>query len=187
LALSSFVYSAVQLCLTGFLVTYLVTEVGFDLVLAGSILAITHGAGAAGRLAWGWLADRLRSGTLAMIALGILGVVGALGTAAIDAGWPVWLVAAAAALFGFCAMGWNGVFIAVIARQSPQSIGMATGGSLAITYAGVVTGPAAFSVLHNYFGVSYAGGFALLALVTVAGIACVVVSRLHWLRVTAAR
>jgi MFS family permease len=187
LALSSFVYSAVQLCLTGFLVTYLVTEVGFELVLAGSVLAITHGAGAAGRLAWGWLADRLRSGTLAMIALGILGVVGALATAAIDSGWPAWLVAAATALFGFCAMGWNGVFIAIIARQSPQRIGMATGGSLAVTYAGVVTGPAAFSVMHNYLGVSYGGGFAVLALVTVAGIACVLVSRLHWLRAAAAR
>jgi hypothetical protein len=49
-----------------------------------------------------------------------------------------------------------------------------------------VTGPAAFSVMHNYLGVSYGGGFTVLGFVTVAGIACVLVSRLHWLRVTAA-
>jgi MFS family permease len=187
LALASFLYSGVQLCLAGFLVTYLVTEVRFDLVLAGSILAITHTAGALGRLAWGWVADRLRSGTRAMMVLGALGVAGALATAAIGAHWPTWLVAAAVALFGFCAMGWNGVYMAVIARQSPQAIGMATGGSIAITYAGVVAGPAAFGALHEGFGMSYGAGFALLALVTLVGIACVALSRSHSLRPAAVR
>jgi MFS family permease len=176
LALASLIYSGVQLCLTGFLVTYLVTEVGLSLVLAGSLLAITHGFGAVGRLAWGWLADRLRSGSLALVINGGVSVAGALAVASIASGWPVWLMGAATALFGFCAMGWNGVFMAVIARQSPQNIGMATGGSLSITYAGIVVGPAAFAALHDR-GSSYGTGFAFLALVTLVGIACVLWAR----------
>jgi predicted MFS family arabinose efflux permease len=177
LAVSSFVYSAVQLCLAGFLATYLVAEVGLDLVVAGTILAVTHSAGAAGRLAWGWLADRLRSGSAAMIALGLLGIVGALATAAASTGWPLFLIAAATALFGFCAMGWNGVFMAVIARQAPHAIGAATGGSLTITYAGIVVGPAAFGALHDHGGVSYGAAFALLGIGMAIGAACVAQAR----------
>ena len=170
LALGSLVFSAVQLCLTGFLVTYLVAEVGMDLVLAGTILAVTHSAGAAGRLSWGWIADRLKSGTLALITNGSVAVAGALATAAVAADWPVWLVAAATALFGFCVMGWNGVFMAVIVRQSPHAVGSMTGATLSITYAGIVLGPTLFGALHDKAGLSYSGGFALLALVAAAGV-----------------
>jgi MFS family permease len=178
LALSSLLYSAVQLCLSGFLVTYLVAEAGLDLVVAGTILALTNTAGAVGRLAWGWLADRLKSGTLASILNGCVAIAGALTTAAVAPHWPLWLIAAATALFGFSAMGWNGVFMAVIARQCPpQTVGIATGGSLTITYVGIVVGPAAFGALHERLGVSYAGGYALLAIVIALGIACLMQAR----------
>lgn len=178
LALSSLVYSAVQLCLTSFLVTYLVREVGLELVLAGTILALVNTAGAAGRLGWGWLADRLRSGTAALILNGALGIAGALATAAIAGDWPVWAIAAAAALFGFCAVGWNGVFMAVIVRQSrPEAVALATGGSLTVTYVGISIGPAAFALVHDHAGVSYAQGYALLGLLIAAGIACLAIAR----------
>jgi MFS family permease len=178
LAFASFAYSAVQLSLTGFLVTYLVAEAQLSLLLAGTILAITHAAGAAGRLAWGWLADRIRSGTIALIANGAVALAGALATAAIIAGWPVWGIVAATSIFGFSAIGWNGVFMAVIARQSaPQDIGIATGGTLSVTFAGVIVGPSAFAALHDHAGLSYAAGYALLAVITALGVACIVRSR----------
>lgn len=178
LALSSLVYSAVQLCLTTFLVTYLVREVGLELVLAGTLLAVANAAGAAGRLAWGWLADRLRSGTAALILNGGFGIAGALATASIAAGWPVWAIAAAIALFGFCAVGWNGVFMAVIVRQSrPEAVALATGGSLTVTYVGITLGPGAFTLLHDKAGVSYAEGYALLSVFIVIGIACLAMAR----------
>jgi cyanate permease len=179
LALCSFLYSAVQLCLSGFLVTFLVEEVHLQLVLAGTLLAITHFAGAAGRLAWGWIADRLRSGTLALLLNGGVGIVGALATAAVAPGWPGWAIALAGAVFGFSSIGWNGVFMAVIARQAPRDIGAATGGSLFFTYAGVVIVPALFAQLHERAGLSYAAGFALLALLTAAGMGCLAMARRH--------
>lgn len=180
MALASFAYSAVQLSLTGFLVTYLVAELKLTLVLAGTLLSLTHAAGAIGRLAWGWLADRVRSGSLSLIANGALAIAGGLATAGAAAGWPVSLLAAATMLFGFSAMGWNGVFMAVIARQSPAGeIGMATGGTLAITYAGVIVGPGLFAALHEHTGLTYGQSYVLLALVTAAGIACVVQVRRH--------
>jgi MFS family permease len=179
LAFCSLLYSAVQLCLSGFLVTFLVQEAGLPLLLAGTLLALTHTAGAAGRLGWGWIADRLGSGTLALVANGCVGVAGALATAAIAPGWPLWAIGLAGAVFGFSAIGWNGVFMAVIARQAPRDIGAATGGSLFFTYGGVVVVPALFSQLHERAGLSYASGFALLALLTAGGIACLAQARRH--------
>ena len=174
IAISSFAYSAVQLCLTGFLVTYLVAEAGLSLLAAGTVLSITHAAGAVGRLAWGWIADRLRSGSAALIANGLLAIVGSLATAAISLGWPAGAIAAVTVVFGFCAIGWNGVFIAVIARQSaPDEVGMATGGTLVFTYAGVMAGPSLFGALHDHGGLSYGASYAFTALVTAIGVACV--------------
>lgn len=171
LGLASLAYSAVQLSVTGFLVTYLVAEVNFTLLAAGAMLAVVQIAGACGRLAWGWLADQLKSGTLVLIINGAVAVVAALATAAIAPDWPWLAIAAAAGLFGFCAIGWNGVFIAVIARQVPtQQIGHATGGTLSITYAGVLIGPSIFAALHDKAGMSYGSAYALMALATLIGI-----------------
>lgn len=178
LAFCSFAYSAVQLSLTGLLVTYLVTEIGLDLVVAGSLLAIAQTAGAAGRLGWGWLADRLHSGSKVLIINGIIAAIAAIFTAMISIDWSVGLIAAAVALFGFCAVGWNGVFMAVIARQAPrQSIGLATGATLSITFAGVIVGPSGFAALHDGLGLSYAEGYVLMAAITLVGMLCMVQAR----------
>ncbi|WP_370156283.1 MFS transporter [Ferrovibrio sp.] len=178
LALCSFAFSAVQLSLVSLLVTYLVTEVQIDLVTAGGLLAIAQVAGASGRLGWGWLADRLRSGSKAMILNGLLAAAAAVATAFVTGGWP-WLgIAAAVALFGFCAIGWNGVFMAVIARQAPRdSIGLATGATLSITFAGVVVGPSGFAALHDGIGLTYASGYLLMAAITLVGVWCMVQAR----------
>jgi MFS family permease len=178
LAGASFLYSGVQLCLTGFLATYLVTEIGLSLVVAGTVLSITHAAGAFGRLGWGWLADRLGSGGYALAINGAATMAGGLLVAAVAPSWPMWAIAAACAAFGAGAMGWNGVYIAAVARQAPAGgIGLATGGSLSVTYAGVISMSPIFATLHDRAGMSYAGIYALSALVALAGIACVLAAR----------
>jgi hypothetical protein len=85
----------VQLCLTGFLATYLVTEIGLSLVVAGTLLSITHAAGAFGRLGWGLLADRLRSGGYALAINGAATIAAGLFTAAVAPSWPFWAIALA--------------------------------------------------------------------------------------------
>lgn len=178
LALCSFAFSAVQLSLVSLLVTYLVTEVHLSLVTAGGLLAVAQVSGASGRIGWGWLADRLRSGSKAMILNGLLAAIAAVATAFVSADWPWFGIAALVALFGFCAIGWNGVFIAVIARQAPrESIGLATGATLSITFAGVIVGPSGFAALHDGLGLSYANGYILMAAITLVGVWCMVVAR----------
>ena len=178
IAFTSFLYSAVQLSLTGFLATYLVSDARLSLVLAGTVLSITHASGAIGRLTWGWVADRLRSGGLALIVNGSLATLGSLLTAAIAPRWPLAAIIATTAFFGFCAVGWNGVYMAVISRLSPTgSVSFAVGGSLVWTYAGVIIMPPAFSALHDRLHWSYGRGFALLSIVTLFGVVCVALAR----------
>jgi len=178
IAAASFLYSGVQLSLTGFLATYLVGDIKLTLLVAGTVLSITHASGAVGRLAWGWFADRVRSGGLALIVNGLLATIGALATAAMAPRWPLAAIIAASAAFGFCAVGWNGVYMAVLSRLSPPgTVSFAVGGSLVWTYAGVIVVPPAFAAMHDRAGLGYGTGFALLSIVSLIGVACVVLAR----------
>lgn len=183
LAWASLAYTAVQLSLTGFLVTYLVAEIGMTLVVAGGVLAVVQICGAVGRLSWGWAADWLQSGLRAMILNGVIAIPASFAVAAIAPDWPMLAVWLAAGLFGFCAVGWNGVFMAVIARQAPPgTIGHATSGVLFLTFAGVLAGPSALSLLHEQADISYAAGYMLMAGVTFIGILCLIAARPSVLR-----
>jgi hypothetical protein len=71
--------------------------------------------------------------------------------------------------FGFAAIGWNGVFLAEVARRSsPLSIGSATGTALVFTFGGVLAGPPAFTLLHGLIG-SFTTTFAAMAALPAAG------------------
>jgi hypothetical protein len=71
-----------------------------------------------------------------------------------------------AALFGLTASGWNGVFVAEVARLAPPDrIGETTGAVLTASYAGLLAGPALISILDRVasLGAAFAalGGLAL--------------------------
>jgi MFS family permease len=70
------------------------------------------------------------------------------------------------ALFGAVAIGWNGVYLAEVARVAkPEFAGMVTGGSLFFTFAGILIGLPAFSLLVEKSG-SYPLGFGIIAVAT---------------------
>ena len=127
--------------------------------LAGAVVA---------RVGWGVIADRWGR---PMRLLGLVAI--AMGAAAVATGqftpqWPLAAVALACAAFGATAIGWNGVYLAQVARLAPPGkAGDATGGSLVFTYAGVLFGPPAFTLLVGG-GVSYASAYVMLAMPAVA-------------------
>ncbi|MDO8778594.1 MAG: MFS transporter, partial [Burkholderiaceae bacterium] len=168
LAFCSFFFAALQLCLITFLVTHLTLNVGISLVEAGLMLAAAQAGGVVARVGWGVIADRWGR---PMRLLGLLAI--AMGAAAVATGrftpqWPLAAVALACAAFGATAIGWNGVYLAQVARLAPPGkAGDATGGSLVFTYAGVLFGPPAFTFLVGG-GVSYASAFVVLAVPAVA-------------------
>ena len=166
LAGCSFVFSIAQLSLTTYLVTYLHATLAYTLVEAGLALSVAQAGGMAGRGLWGWVADRWSGARRVLSALAVLMALSAIATAVLQPGTHYLLVLAVLVVFGASAIGWNGVYLAEVARQAPPGLAsVATGGTLAITFFGVVLGPPAFGALVGLFG-TYRASFALLAVPT---------------------
>jgi predicted MFS family arabinose efflux permease len=153
LATSSIVYAAMQLVLSSFLVVYLTRSAGLDLVLAGALLSASQLAGVAGRIGWGFVADRVASPRMLLLGIALLMAVAAGLMSLFTAAWPVGAIAAVVILLGATASGWNGVFLAEIIRDvRPAEVGLATSGSLMFTYLGIVLGPSLFGALASAVG-----------------------------------
>jgi len=164
LAFSSMFYAAMQMCLMGYLVTYLVSDLGLTMVQAGVTLAVAQGGGIVGRILWGAVADRWVAPRRMFGLLGLMMSAGATSAALFSPAWPTALLLAACALFGASAIGWNGVQLAQVAQLAPPGkAGQATGGTLFISYFGVVAGPPLFGAIVGS-GFGYPAAFLVMAL-----------------------
>jgi MFS-type transporter involved in bile tolerance (Atg22 family) len=164
LALASIPFSAMQVSLNTVFVTLGTSELGLSHVEAGMALACAQAGGLVGRLGWGFVAMRLNASRAVLIVIGLgmafcaalLGLDGA----SLGRNWQF----AVATLFGLTASGWNGVFVAEIARLAPQDrIGDTTGAVLTASYAGLLAAPALVSILDGAAGLG-AAFFALACL-----------------------
>ncbi|MBK8667721.1 MAG: MFS transporter [Burkholderiales bacterium] len=162
LAAVSALFSAVQVSTTAYMVTYLNESLGMTLLAAGVALSVSQLAGVIGRIAWGAVADRILSPRNTLIVLALLMMAGSVLTALLQASWSTALIWAIVALLGASAIGWNGVYLATVARQAPPGqAGTATGGTLLFTFMGVMAGSPAFGALAGASG-SYRVAFAAL-------------------------
>jgi MFS family permease len=165
LGIMSFAYSAVQLCLGAYLVSYLYEDIHLSFAAAGFVLSLAQGMGIVGRLAWGYAGARLVSARTVLAGLGIVTAVASLATAAMADSWPIVAIAAVAAIYGGTAIAWNGLFLAEIVRVTPRDqSASATGAALFLTFGGMVVGPATFGILAGVLG--YSAAFAAIAVVT---------------------
>ncbi len=170
LSLSAMTYSGVQLALMTYAVTMLVEELTVSIVIAGIILAILQIAGVLGRLGWGALADRFGRGIVVLFVSQVLTITCALMTTFLTDQMPMAVIIVVMFCFGTTAIGWNGIFMAEIARMSPEGkVSSATGGVLVPTFLGVILGPLLFSGIHSLTG-SYTATFGFMALLTMLGL-----------------
>ena len=162
----SFLFAIFQLSLATYLVTFLYEDLGWSLIFAGVALTVTQAAGVGGRILWGFISDRWLGPIPMLLVITVLMAVGALGCAMLTSDTSLWLLFPILIVFGSTAIGWNGVFLAEVARLAPPGqAGLATGGSLCITFLGIVAGPSLFGImagLVNSYGLSY-GLLTLLA------------------------
>ena len=139
-------FAVSQSCWFAFTVVYLVDRLGFSLSLAGAIFAVMQVGGVVGRIALGWLSDRLGSatGSLSIAALFSAGTTILLGFTTPQ--WPLWSLMLLALVAGCSAASWNGVQIAEVARRSPahQISETAAGASILVSLVNIVA-PAAFA------------------------------------------
>ena len=175
LALVAFSFGAMQLSLFAFLVTCLVERAGLDLVTAGLLFSVMQGAGIAGRVAWGWVSDRWIPARPLLALLGAGTVASTLAATAFSGAWPLAGLALACVALGLTAVGWNGVYLAEVARVVPiEKVGAATGGVLMFTFTGIVLGPSSFGAILAMSG-SYAAAFVAVDVLVLATVAALVI------------
>lgn len=142
-------FSIAQASVTAFTATYMVTQHGKSLAEAGSFVAVLLAASTLSRIFLGWLADRLRRGLLLLYLLSLAtsaAILLLVWSAAAPSGW----VYVCVALVGATSLGWNGVYMAELARLSPPAlIGDVTSAANLFGFVGSVCGPIAFAVIAN--------------------------------------
>ena len=163
LAVVSAVYSAIQITFVTYLVSYLKLELGYSLLAAGLVFSASQISGALGRVLWGAVADHVFSPRSVLAALGLVMALCGLAVASFTAAWSAAAVLTVCVLYGATAVGWNGVFLAEVARLAPEGrVAFLTGGTQFFTFAGVLVGPPLFGAIVSQTG-SYGAGFVATA------------------------
>jgi MFS family permease len=168
LAIASVPFSALQIALNAFMVTYAVGTLKLDLVAAGVLLATAQAGGLSGRLGFGFLATRYVSPSLTVALLGFGMSAAAFVTALAGPAWPWPALLVLSYVFGLTASGWNGVFLSEIARLAPEGrVAEATGAVLVPGFSGLVLGPLFIAATASLIGLGPA--YAILGSATLAG------------------
>ncbi len=164
-ALSTFIFSIVQAAVTSYVVTFLTSDLHWSLVQAGAASAAAQGAAVGGRVLWGALADRMQDGARRMLsALTVAMASAGVAMAALSPGTPSALVLTLLVVYGATAVGWNGVYLATVARVAPRGeAAKATAGCLFFTFFGAVIGSPLFGLVSHSIG-SLGLAYAALAL-----------------------
>jgi MFS family permease len=143
-------FSIAQASVQAFTATYLVTQRSKDLAEAGYFVAILLAASTLSRIILGWVADRWRRGLL-LLCLLLLGASGALVLLVWSAAGPPWLLYGCVALIGATSLGWNGIYMAELARLSPPTlIGDVTSAANLFGFAGSLCGPLIFALIARH-------------------------------------
>lgn len=162
-------FAATQGVYAAFFVTFLVERAAVSLVAAGLALTAGQTVAIAARVLWGAVAERLLATRHALALIGAIMSAAALAAILVGPETPFALLLALSVTFGLSALGWNGLYLAEVARVAPGAAARATGGTLAFTFAGTMAMPTLFSFAVALGGWSLA--LALLALVPLPAVA----------------
>ncbi len=166
LGVEGFFRVGAQFCLLTYLMLFLQRDVGLPLLTAASYLAVAQMTGAAGRIVWGMVSDRLFGGyrKAVYILIAALGSIALFGLAQLTAGAPGWFIALVAALSGLTAAGFQGVgmsFVAEIAGH--ESAGIASGFTNTLAFLGAVVLTPACGLIIDLSGSYVVGWYACIA------------------------
>jgi MFS family permease len=141
---------------------------GVEVGVAGLLLALGSAVGIGVRVVFGYLADKLNSGSLRLVA-GML-VVGSAGFVLLASGASSLLVAGVVLAFA-AGWGWPGLFNFAIVRSNPGAPAAATGITQTGASSGAAAGPLAFGYIveETSFGTAWMCS-SVLALVAAAAI-----------------
>lgn len=155
-----------QWCYLSYIELYLTEEISLPLVFAATLLAVGQIFGAAGRIAFGMVSDRIFGGRRrpVLMILGFLGVAMAVLMALCSSATPKWVLVSIVSLLGLGTMSWQGLYLALVAEiVGNRMAGLAIGMTNTVTFFGIVVLPPAFGMLADRTG-SYQMAWIAMAL-----------------------
>jgi len=173
--------SSVQVVLLTYVILYLRDTKKIDLLLAAFCLTLVSVGGILGRIFWGVVSDRLFRGSRKVVLKLIVSVIFSVSLIlGVDVPLPLGVLFLIFFVFGFSAIGWNGVFHAFIGELAEkESAGRAIGLTMTIIFLGNISGPVLFGKIldatHSYstgwyfLCASMVGAFTLFSLIKEAG------------------
>lgn len=169
LAMVIVTYNMLQAAYVAAIVTYLVEDIGMAITKAGTVLALANIFGVIGRIGWGWIADLTGQARRTLAILGFVMAGAAVAVAAFSPAWPYGAILLASAVLGATAIGWNGVFLAEVARAAPQGqVARTTGAAVSFGFLGGTLGPLTLSTVTTATS-SYAIGYVVMGAIALAG------------------
>ncbi len=177
--LTCMILVSAQIAMNAFLTVTGVTVVGTSAAVAALAFACAQGAAACGRLAWGYVSDRVLHGErlIPFAAICVLAALAAAALATVHAG-AVGVLFGAAIVLGFSAAGWNGLMAAALAEVGgTERAASALGIALTAIFLASAAAPTGFGALADHTSLRVAW-LATAALATV-GVAPVLWLRAH--------
>ena len=153
----------VQTVLVTYIILYLKDVHKFDLISASFYLGLINIGGVLGRVSWGIMSDRLFKGSRKVVLKLIVSIIFVI---SLILGLNIYLPEIALFLvlfiFGFSAIGWNGVYHAFIGELSGEKLaGRAVGLSIGIAFLGNLSGPVLYGKIIDITGTYNIAWFSL--------------------------
>ncbi|MFH0811704.1 MAG: MFS transporter, partial [Pseudomonadota bacterium] len=163
------IFVSLQSSLETYLLLFCKDSLMYPVVTAGYFLSLAHLGGVVGRLGWGPMSDfffRARRKVVLMI-IGSLSSALCLLFLFLSPRFPFWCVGVLVFVLGTCAIGWNGIYLTLVAELAGRGReGMAIGTSLTIVFIGVLFGPPLFGYIVDTTG-SYDDAWIIFSLMMV--------------------
>ena len=161
LLILSFVFALLGLSqgiVTTFLLLYANEKLGYSLIASGSFLTIAMISGAAGRILWGVISDRIFQGARrpVMFIIAALATLCSATLALWGTDWPRWMFMPFVVILGMACIGFNSIAILTAAELSEKDKTATSVGFVStIAWAGLFIGPLFFGALTDHFGYFY--------------------------------
>jgi MFS family permease len=144
-----------QYTILAFLALDLHRSAGLSLASASLLVALANGVGILGRVGWGALSDRViaRGRKPLLLVLNATGLLAALALLATPRSAPVAVFAALAAFAGFALIGYQGLWITLVAEMAgPRRVGAATGFAVTFVQTAIALTPPLYGLVADVAG-----------------------------------
>jgi MFS family permease len=156
-----------QYAILAFLALDLHQRVGLSLASASLLVALANGVGIVGRISWGAISDRVlaRGRKPLLLVLNAAGLLAAVALLVTPASTPVAVFGVLAAFAGFALIGYQGLWITMVAELAgPRRVGAATGFAVTFVQTAIALTPALYGLVADISG-SYRAVWAALTCV----------------------